>query len=176
MSDQYLGEIRSFGFNFAPVGWLQCSGQLLSITQYTALFSLLGTSFGGNGTSNFGLPNLVGNVPMHWGASSSGSTYYIGDINGATTQTINSNQLPLHNHQLQVADSGVLATATPDPTTWLGIGTQAKPYVTSGAFNTTMSQSMIGPNPGGSQPHENMQPYLTINFCIALTGAYPPRG
>jgi microcystin-dependent protein len=178
MSDQYLGEIRAFGFNFAPYGWLQCNGQLLSISQYSALFSLLGTYFGGNGTTNFGLPNLQGSVPMHWGLSSTGTTYDLGEPVGSTTVTLTGNQLPMHNHIIQVA-TGAAGTAqdtgTPGPTTWLGPSPSADAFATSGATNTALSQKAIGPNNGGL-PHENMQPFLTVNFCIAYTGAYPPRG
>jgi microcystin-dependent protein len=174
MSDQYIGEIRAFGFNFAPTGWALCAGQILPISANAALFSLLGTNFGGNGTSNFGLPNLIGNVPMHWGTGQ--STYAIGETTGSTTETINSSQMPLHNHAVQAAESNTLKTGTPGPTAWLGLATEALMYVNSNTSNTTLAPNAIGPNAGGSVPHENMQPYLTINFCIALTGAFPPRG
>lgn len=175
MSDQYLGEIRSFGFNFAPIGWLQCNGQILSISQYSALFSLLGTFYGGNGTSNFALPNLQGNVPMMWGAGPGLSTYFIGETTGSTTVTLISNQLPLHNHFLQVEEGGSGVTNAPSTATWLGETAPGVSYITTGPPNVTLAQTAIGPNTGG-QPHENMQPYLTINFCIATTGTFPPRG
>jgi microcystin-dependent protein len=173
MSDQYLGEIRAFGFNFAPVGWAQCNGQLLPIQQYTALFSLLGTNFGGNGTSNFGLPNLQGNVPMHWGQGTGLSQYFIGQTAGSATETLISNQMPMHNHLIQVAQG--TQTNAPSPTTWLGPAQPAKIYVASGTPNVQLAQSAIGPG-GGGQAHENRQPYETLNFCIAMQGVFPPRG
>jgi microcystin-dependent protein len=179
MSDQYLGEIRAFGFNFAPYGWFLCNGQILPISGYTALFSLIGTYYGGNGTTNFALPNLQGSVPMHWGTSTSGSVYDLGEITGSTNVTLNSNQLPQHTHNIQVAHPAggtQQATGTPTAATWLGESTAASAYATSGPTNTNLSQKAIGPNSSGNLPHENMQPFLTINFCIAYQGAFPPRG
>jgi microcystin-dependent protein len=176
MSDQYIGEIRSFGFNFAPYGWLQCNGQILSIQAYTALFAVIGTYFGGNGTTNFQLPNLQGSVPMHWGTSTSGTTYALGETDGSTTVSLSTTQLPLHNHMVQSAESGVLKTGTPGPTAWLGLMQPSLAYVANATVNTNLAAAAIGPNSGGSLPHENMQPFLTINYCIAYSGAFPPRG
>lgn len=177
MSNPFLAEIRAFGFNFAPYNWLQCNGQLLPISQYSALFSLLGTNFGGNGTTNFGLPNLQGNVPMQWGSGVGLSTYALGEPAGSSNVTLFITQLPIHNHPLQVAEpvAGGPTTPTPGPTTWLGLSNPASLYVTSGAATAPLSQKAIGPT-GGSQPHANMQPYLTVNFCIAISGIYPTRG
>lgn len=178
MTDQYLGEIRAFGFNFAPVGWAQCNGQLMSISQNTALFSLLGTNFGGNGVNTFGLPNLQGNAPMHWGNGAGLSPYSIGETAGSPTVTLSVAQIPAHTHNIQVAEAGReggLATATPAPTAWLGLSTPAKAYVSSGTPNAQLASNAIG-YAGNSQPHANMQPYETLSFCIALTGAFPPRG
>jgi microcystin-dependent protein len=174
MSDQYVGEIRSFGFNFAPYGWFQCNGQILSVNAYTALFAVIGTYFGGNGTTNFALPNLQGNV--HWGTSTSGTTYALGETDGSTAVSISTTQLPLHTHMVQAAESGTLKTATPGPATWLGLSTTALMYVPNATVNTNLAGGAIGPNSGGSIPHENMQPFLTINYCIAHLGAFPPRG
>ncbi|MFZ3309399.1 MAG: tail fiber protein [Xanthobacteraceae bacterium] len=174
MSDQYLGEIRAFGFSFAPVGWAQCNGQLMAIQQNTALFSLLGTNFGGNGTSSFGLPNLGGNAPMHWGNSAGLSQYFIGETVGSATETITYNQMPLHSHAVQAAEGGTPSSA-PNSSLWLAEGNPSKPYVNTNAPNTTLAQNAIG-IAGGSQPHQNMQPYETLNFCVALVGAFPPRG
>jgi microcystin-dependent protein len=176
MSDQYVGEIRAFGFNFAPYGWAWCNGQLLSIQQYTALFSLLGTYFGGNGTSNFQLPNLQGTVPMHWGNGSGLSPYVLGETVGSTTMTLSQGQMWAHSHAIQVAEaqSAIQSTAIPSSSAWLGLSDPAKSYV-AGNQNATMSANSIG-FAGASQPHINQQPYLTLNYCIALTGAYPPRG
>lgn len=176
MSDQYIGEIRSFGFNFAPYGWFQCNGQILPISGYTALFAIIGTYFGGNGTSNFALPNLQGSVPMHWGTSTSGSIYDLGEVTGSPTVTLNTNQLPLHTHTVQAAESNSLKTAMPGPTAWLGLATEAKMYVPNATVNTNLAPTAIDPNSGGSLPHDNMQPFLTINYCIAYMGAFPPRG
>jgi microcystin-dependent protein len=176
MSDQYLGEIRTFGFNFAPVGWALCNGQLLAISQNAALFSLIGTYFGGNGTSNFALPNLQGNAPMQWGNGTGLSNYVLGQPAGTTTVTITVPQMPNHSHAIQVGEAGT-PTNIPSPTTWLGEASPAKFYLPAadGPPNVPLSQNAIG-TAGGSQPHNNTQPYLTINFCIALTGAFPPRG
>jgi microcystin-dependent protein len=174
MSNQFLAEIRAFGCNFAPFGWALCDGQILSISQNTALFSLLGTTYGGNGTSTFALPNLQGMAPMHWGASSTGTNYNLGDSAGSSTVLLLSNQIPIHTHAWQVKESGVLATATPDNTTWLGLGTHAKEFNSATTPLTSMAAQTIATS-GSSVPHENMQPYLTINFCIAQQGIFPSR-
>ncbi len=177
MSNPFLAEIRAFGFNFAPFNWLQCNGQLLPVSQYAALFSLLGTNFGGNGTSNFGLPNLQGDVPMHWGSGAGLSTYVLGQPAGSSNVTLLITQLPNHRHNVQVAEGAAHTTeptGTPGTSTWLGLSDQAKAYATSGTLNTTLAQNAIGLT-GNSQPHENMQPYLTVNFCIATSGVFPTR-
>jgi microcystin-dependent protein len=173
MSDPFIAEIRAFGFNFAPYGWMLCDGQILPISQYTALFSLLGTTYGGNGTTNFGLPDLMGRIPMHWGNGAGLSPYFIGEPAGTTTETITAQQMPMHNHALQVADVGT-RTGTPSGSTWLGDSNPATAYVGTGTPNTALSQNAIGLT-GGSQPHDNMQPYQVLNFCISLSGVYPAR-
>lgn len=174
MSDQYVGEIRTFGFNFAPVQWATCDGQLLAISSNTALFSLLGTFFGGNGTSNFGLPDMRGNVPLHWGQGTGLSPYVIGQQAGQESVTITSATMAIHNHMLQVAAG--TKTNAPTTSTWLGDAEPAKIYIGSGTPNVQLAQSAIGLGPAnGGQGHENRQPFLVINFCIALTGIYPPR-
>jgi microcystin-dependent protein len=176
MSDQYLGEIRAFGFNFAPYGWFLCNGQTLSIQAYTALFSLIGTYYGGNGTTNFQLPNLQGSVPMHWGNAPSGTVYDLGEPLGSTNVTLSSSQVPSHSHTLQIAEgTGAARVAAPSPTTWLGNAEPGQCYVPTGTPNVNLSPSAIGPNTSGNLPHENMQPFLTINFCIAYMGAFPTR-
>lgn len=174
MTDQYIGEIRTFGFNFAPVQWATCDGQILPISQNTALFSLLGTNFGGNGTSNFALPDLRGNVPMDWGNGTGLSPYSLGETGGQEGVTITSGTMASHNHGLQ----GTVGTqaAIPNPSVWLGLADPAKMYVATGTPNVQLAQSMIGISPtNGGQSHENRQPFLTINFCIALQGIFPPR-
>lgn len=172
MTDQYLGEIRTFGFNFAPAGWAQCNGQILAISQNTALFSLLGTNYGGDGRTTFGLPNLQGNVPMHWGQGAGLSQYILGQTAGAPTVTLSSSQMPSHNHALQVAEG--TATNAPSSSAWLGRADPAKFYTTTGTPSVNLAQGAIGPAGGGS-PHPNQQPYLVVNFCIALQGVFPPH-
>lgn len=175
MSDQYVGEIRAFGFNFAPTGWFQCNGQLVSIQAYTPLFAVIGTYFGGNGTTNFQLPNLQGSVPMHWGNANSGTIYSLGQVVGSTTVTLAAGQVPNHNHTVQVAESNSNRIATPTPTAWLGNAEPGKCYIEAGPPNTSLAPNTIAAG-NGALPHENMQPYLTINFCIAYAGTFPPHG
>jgi microcystin-dependent protein len=174
MTDQFVGEIRPFGFTFAPAGFMFCDGQVLPIAQYTALFSLLGTTYGGNGTSNFQLPNLQGTAPMHFGSSTTGTTYDPGETGGSATVQLTVNQLPQHNHAWQVSESGVLTAATPDTTTWLGLGGDAKEFTPTTTPTTPMAAQTIG-LAGSSAGHQNMQPYLAINFCIATVGIFPAR-
>jgi microcystin-dependent protein len=176
MSNPFLAEIRIFPFNFAPKGWAQCDGQLLAISQNTALFSLLGTTYGGNGTSNFGLPNLQGSVPMHPGQGPGLSLHDLGETGGSDTVTLLITEIPSHPHSVNVDSSGRLTgqNGTPTPLTVLAeAGINA---YTSGLTQTNevMNDAMIAPA-GGSQPHNNLQPYLTLNFCIALQGVFPPR-
>ncbi len=177
MSEPILGEITCFPYNIAPYQWADCDGQLLPISQYTALFSLLGTYFGGNGTSNFALPNLQGNVPMGMGSSSAGTTV-MGDVLGSSTVTLTSNQIPIHNHAIisQVVAPGGAAehAATPPSGGSIGPSNPDGLYNTSPTINAAFSPSAIGAT-GGSQPHDNMQPYLTLRFCIALAGVFPSR-
>jgi len=174
MTDQYLGEIRSFGFNFAPTGWALCNGQILPISQNAALFALLGTSFGGNGTSNFGLPNLQGQVPMHWGDGPGLSPYVLGEQAGSVNETLTIAQMPAHNHGIQVSEATTNQTPTPSPSVWLGDSATALAYVASGTANTPLAANAIGVS-GGGQPHINQQPFLVINFSIALSGIFPSR-
>ena len=175
MSDQYIGEIRTFGFNFAPYGWFLCNGQVLSIQAYTTLFAVIGTYFGGNGTTNFQLPNLQGSVPMHWGNAQSGTVYDLGEPLGSTNVTLNSNQLPRHSHLLQ--DSG-RQPAPPGPLRPVpspGSATPNLEYVIfRPALPTCSCRRMRSVRTAPATcPHENMQPFLTINFCIAYMGALP---
>lgn len=173
MSDQFVAEIRIFGCNFAPLDWALCNGQLLPISQYTAVFSLLGTTYGGNGTSNFQLPNLQGFVPLQQGQGPGLSLYDLGETGGSQTVTLLVTEIPSHTHTLSVdtaakKESGVLTNGTP-----AGPAGGASIYSTAAA-NVTMNAGTLA-NYGNSQPHDNMQPYLTLNFCIALQGVYPPR-
>jgi microcystin-dependent protein len=169
MSEPFIAEIRLFPGNFAPSGWALCNGQLMPISQNTALFSLLGTYYGGNGTSNFALPNLQGCAPMHQGSGSGLTPRDLGETGGSEQATLSVAQLPAHGHQMQAVPSA--EQANPDSSHGLG---NAPLYQAPGAL-TTMGAGAIGPSTGGGGPHNNMQPYLALNFIIALQGVYPPR-
>ena len=180
MAQQFLGEIRCFGFNFQPFGWALCDGRLLQISQNTALFSLIGTFYGGNGTTTFGLPDLRSRAPMHWGNQGgfSGSTV-IGEAQGTETVTLISGQLPVHTHAVttEFLPPGGAAQRVATATSSASIGTSYPNAIykaSSPTPDTAFANSTIGVA-GGSQPHDNMQPYLTLNFCIALTGVFPAR-
>lgn len=172
--DPFVAEIRVFPFNFAPKGWAFCDGQLLPISQNTALFSLLGTTYGGDGKSNFALPDLQGRAPMHPGQGPGLSLHDLGETGGSETVSLLESEIPAHSH------AAVVSTQTaqqfgPAGTLWAGGGLAAPP--TFGPANTnvvTMSDQALAPS-GGDQPHNNMQPYLTLNFCIAMQGVFPPR-
>ena len=182
MSDQFVAEIRIFPFNFAPIQWALCNGQILPISQYTALFSLLGTNFGGDGRSNFGLPNLQGNVPVCMGQGAGLSQYFIGEQGGTQNVSLTAQEIPAHNHDFNVKPGVNATTAT------AGNNVFGKPiynnqgstgpiysYTTTAPGNTRLNPNTIGPA-GNSLPHNNMMPYLTLNFCIAMQGIFPPRG
>jgi microcystin-dependent protein len=169
MAEPFIGEIRIFSFGFAPKGWAMCNGQLLAINQNQALFSILGTTYGGNGQTTFALPNLQGSIPIHFGTDPFGNNYNEGQKAGEATHILTLGELPQHTHTLNAANpAGTAAPANNLP----GKGTSAPFY--DGAPNTTMNPLSVT-NTGGSQPHENMSPYLTINFCIALVGIFPSR-
>jgi microcystin-dependent protein len=167
MAEPFVGEIRSFAFGIVPSGWAQCNGQLLNIQQNQALYTILGKAFGGDGKVTFGLPNLQGSVPVHPAQGD-----IVGTKNGEATHTLTINEMPAHAHQ---ASGGSDATqASPAGNAW---GTQiTAPVVNSYAStsNDTMSPGALA-NAGGNQGHSNMQPYLTINYCIALQGIWPPK-
>ena len=163
-----------FAGTFAPRGWAFCSGQLLPIAQNTALFSILGTTYGGNGQTTFALPDLRGRAPVHGGQGPGLSTYTIGEQGGTESVTLLSTQMPAHTHTLQADQNAADST---DPAAHLmgniGVGQTPTQY-SSGSANTAMNPTSIGPA-GGSQPHANMQPFLCVNFIIALEGIYPSR-
>jgi microcystin-dependent protein len=179
MSDQFVGEIRIGAWNFAPVGWAFCSGQLMAISQNTALFSLLGTNYGGNGTSTFGLPNLQGAVPLHAGGSGGpGLTQrLVGETGGEPTVTLLQTQLPAHNHSVQAhSTGGDLDSPTAANALWAAAHSGKTPIkvYNDTANGTTMNPATIA-SAGGSQPHNNLPPYLCLTFVIALSGIFPPR-
>lgn len=171
--DPFVAEIRIFPFNFAPKGWAFCDGQLLPLSQNTALFSLLGTTYGGNGKSNFALPDMQGNVPMHPGQGSGLSLHDLGETGGSQSVTLLESEIPAHVHALR-GDRNV--SESPDPTAnTLGRGSSINAYQNNVSQNLVpMAGEALAPS-GGDQPHNNMQPYLTFNFCIALQGVFPPR-
>lgn len=168
MSEPFIGEIRIFGFNFAPRGWANCAGQILSIAQNTALFSLLGTTYGGNGQTTFALPDLRGRAPLNFGQGPGLSNYTLGQSSGTETVTLTQNEMPQHNHGVNASSQPANATR-PGNAFPSGGGT----YQTA-PDGTTMAQQMIA-LAGGSQPHNNLQPYLALNICIALEGIFPSR-
>jgi microcystin-dependent protein len=175
MSDNFIGEIRIFPFNFAPKGWAMCDGQLMPISQNTALFSLLGTTYGGDGKSNFALPNLMGLAPMQAGQGPGLSLRDLGEAGGEQTVTLLASEMPAHNHSLQAFVGRGSNVNTPGPAVTLS--TSPGNFVYDSATPnppTAMAQGMLS-MAGGSQPHNNLMPYLTLNFCIALQGIFPAR-
>ncbi len=173
MADPFVAEIRIFPFNFAPKGWAWCDGQLLPLSQNTALFSLLGTTYGGNGKSNFALPDLQGRAPMHPGQGPGLSLHDLGETGGSETVTLLESEIPSHSHALRGSlDDGDLNIPTPNRT--LAKSSQANAYSTTATL-VGMAPEALTPA-GGDQPHNNLQPYLTFYFCIALQGVFPPRG
>jgi microcystin-dependent protein len=172
-SEPLLGEIILVPYNFSPVGWAECNGQLLSISQNTALFSLLGTTYGGNGVSTFALPDLRDRVPVGAGQGSGLSDYLLGQQGGEFNHTLILNELPAHTHQLNVK-SGNGNSNSPGGNVHAANGVAAIPTYTNAAPNATMNPGVIAPA-GGSQPHNNMQPYLGLKFIIATQGIFPSR-
>jgi microcystin-dependent protein len=172
MSAPFVAEIRIFACNFAPTGWAQCNGQLLPISQNTALFSLIGTFYGGDGKSTFALPNLQDSVAIHQGQGQGLSNYDLGQQGGSATITLLQTEMPLHTHTLRgnntLAESGLPANAS--------IARQSfNMFQTNTTQNLTPMSSQDLPIIGGSLPHNNMMPYLVLNYCIAMQGVFPPR-
>ena len=164
MAEPFLGEIKIISWNFAPKGWAFCNGQLLPINQNQALFSILGTTYGGDGRVNFGLPNLQGRMPIHMG-----NGFTLGERGGETAHTLNISEMPTHNHPV-IASSN--AGSTQDPSSAFWAKTASAAY--SASPTAALAPQTIG-NVGGSQPHENMSPYLVLNFIIALQGIFPSQ-
>ena len=165
MPEPFLSEIRIFAFNFPPKGWAFCNGQLLPINQNQALFALLGTTYGGDGATTFGLPDLRGRAPIHFGSS-----FNLGQRGGEEAHTITMSEMAAHTHQVRASGNG--PTVTPPANNFWSTGTGFTPYGTTG--DVAMSPTCIT-NTGGSQAHENRSPYLVLNFCIALQGIFPSQ-
>ncbi len=176
MSSPFLAEIRIFGFNFPPRGWAFCDGQLMSISQNTALFSLLGTTYGGDGKSTFGLPNLQGSAPMHSGQGPGLSQRFLGETGGEQTVTLLQTEMPAHAHGAQ-GFSGAGGQNPGPADTWSDANQRGiTTYAPSNANGANVQMSPLALSiAGGDQPHNNMMPYLTLNFCIALQGIFPAR-
>jgi microcystin-dependent protein len=175
MSDQFVAEIRIFAGNFAPTGWAFCDGQLLPISQNTALFSLLGTQYGGDGKSTFGLPNLQGSAPVHQGQGAGLSQYFVGESGGVQSVTLLQSEMPAHSHAAQAVSGADGNQLSPAGHVWskARYGRQGAPmYSATGAQQMTPGAVPIV---GESQPHNNLMPFLTLNFIIALVGIFPAR-
>ena len=175
MADPFVAEIRIFPFNFAPRGWAWCDGQLLPLSQNTALFSLLGTTYGGNGKSNFALPDLQGRAPMHPGQGPGLSLHDLGETGGSETVTLLESEIPSHSHGVVAAANPALLKL-PGPTASLARSQGDNAYQSVVNQNVVSMSGMAIAPAGGDQPHNNLQPYLTFYFCIALQGVFPPRG
>lgn len=171
MTNPYLGEIKLMPWNFAPRGWAFCAGQILSIQQNTALFSLLGTIYGGNGSTTFGLPDLRGRVPIHRDQQ---GQYPQGDMEGEEQETLSLSEMPAHNHAF-VGTSAASGSGAPNGSTILGAPNQPTgAYYGPDTTPTPIAPTSVSPV-GGNQPHQNMQPFLTMNYCIAINGIFPAR-
>ncbi len=176
MSSPFVAEIRIVGFNFPPRGWATCDGQILPISQNTALFSLLGTTYGGDGKSNYALPNFQGNAPMQQGQGPGLSLRDLGELGGEQTVTLLQTEMPVHSHGAQ-GFSGAGGQNPGPSTTWADANQRGiSEYAPSGANGANLQMSPLALSiAGGNLPHNNMMPYLTLNFCIALQGVYPAR-
>jgi len=180
MSNQYIGEIRIWACNFAPRDWAFCNGQVMGITQNTALFALIGTYYGGNGQTTFGLPDFRGRAPVEQGHGSGLTTRVIGEMGGEANETLLYSEMPNHTHSVFGAvsgqgGSGQERVAKPTSQAYLGVsGMAGNNLYSTGTANAQLAPSAIGPA-GGSTAHNNMQPFLALNFCIATSGVFPPR-
>ncbi len=170
--DPFIGQIQAFGFRFAPQGWAQCDGQLLSVAQYSPLFSLLGTMYGGDGVQTFGLPDLRGRTPIHYGHGAGLSNYSLGEVGGTEQVTLTTSEMPNHSHPAQMKISENPATTSNGANSYL-----AGAAIYDGSdVESRLNAGAIAVNPAGANmPHNNMPPFTTVNYCIALYGIYPPR-
>jgi microcystin-dependent protein len=171
MPEPYVGEIRMFAGNFAPAGWMLCQGQTLPISENDILFTLIGTTYGGDGEETFNLPNLASRVPMHMGTGPDSVTYQIGEAAGTESVTLTVQQIPIHTHAM-IATADVGTASSPDSNI-LAQSANIKAYAEVNP-NQGMAATMVGPQ-GGNQPHENCQPFLVINFIISLFGRFPSQ-
>jgi microcystin-dependent protein len=173
--NNFLGEIKMFAGNFAPVGWALCDGSLLSINQNTALFSLLGTTYGGNGTTTFALPDLRGRFPMHPGTGANLTPRNLGDVGGQETVTLTAAQMPVHTHTAAVAADSTVATTDQPQSALPGRNASATPSFGKTANAAMASSAVVLAPAGGGQAHPNMPPFVCVNFIIALQGIFPSR-
>ena len=171
MADYFVGEIRMFGGNFAPQGWAFCDGTVLPIAQNDVLFNLIGTTYGGDGESTFALPDLRGRIPIHQGKNL-GATYSLGESSGTETETLTTNNLPVHTHIPNSNSSG--GGDSPAGSLWAK-STTGKPYATTGGPMLAFNAASVQPS-GGNQPHDNMHPFLCVTYIISLFGIYPQQG
>jgi len=177
MTEPYVGEIQIFGFNFNPRGWAYCNGATLPISQNTALFSLIGTIYGGNGQTTFQLPNLAGRAATQQGQGPGLTPRSLGESFGVNTVTLTSTQIPQHNHNMVIYAQNNTDSRASSPASNYALSvassTTATAFRPAGSLNAAFATSMIQPSAGGGFPHTNEQPYLGVNFCIALQGIYP---
>jgi microcystin-dependent protein len=172
MAQPYVGEIRCFGFNFSPQGWAFCNGQLIAISQNATLFNLIGTIYGGNGTTTFALPDLRSRVPVHQG-SFGGTNYIMGQTGGVENVTLTTQETPAHNHAI-VATSNAATLKRPISNTFYAASSSGNNFYESGTTLTALAGNTVS-SAGGGTPHSNIQPYLTLNWCISLFGVYPSQ-
>jgi len=177
MTEPFLGEIQLFGFNFAPRQWASCNGATLPIQQNSALFALLGTQYGGNGSTNFQLPNFTGRASCNQGTGPGLSQRVTGQTFGENSVTLTQGQMSMHSHPFTVYNQNDTSkrASSPSPGNSLAVPSLSAPFVAGGQANAQFAPGMCGPS-GGGQPHENRQPYLAVNFCIALNGIFPSFG
>jgi microcystin-dependent protein len=180
MADPFVAEVRIFPFNFPPTGWAFCNGQLLPLSQNTALFALIGTFYGGDGKSTFALPNLQGNAAMHQGQGQGLSQHFIGEQSGSEQITLLTSEIPFHTHNLQASGAEATTATAAGHMPAMGLYDSGLQNGLIGAYSAEATpNTQMGPQAisvaGGGLPHNNMQPYLTLNFCIALQGVFPPR-
>ena len=175
--NNFIGEIQIFGFNFAPLNWASCTGQLMAISQNTALFSLLGTTYGGDGKTTYALPDLKGQAACALGQGAGLSTYVLGETFGSASVALTSQEIPSHTHtaNLFVQTTAANRFAAPTPNSYPVAPNNSTPFAQSQSANGTFSPKFVGPSVGGGQAHPNQQPYLVLNFSIALQGIFPQR-